>query len=107
MTALLLSLKRDGYDGIFSFCDMEAWQLMDIIGKCPELTPNPFGIVSFDNLADVLSFPLPLCSISYPFKDIAKRGVKLLRSRIHGDTTPPQTIVTPVELICRESCRPI
>ena len=40
------------------------------------------------------------------FAEMARRGVDLLRDRIHGDDRPPRTVTCPVRLVCRGSCRP-
>ena len=100
----LLALKRDGFDGLFIFCDVQAWHALNAMQKHGDIGPRDFGIVSFDNIEDALSFPVPLCSVGCDYADMARRGIELLRDRIHGDTRPPQTIVCPVRLVCRGSC---
>ena len=100
----LITLKSEGFDGLFVFCDIEAWHVMNEIDLNGRLSRSDFGIVSIDNLKAALSFPLPLCSVGYSFRDVAENAIRLLRNRIHGDTVPPQKIVLPVELVCRGSC---
>ena len=100
----LLALKRDGFDGLFIFCDVQAWHVLNILRTSNELRPRDFGIVSFDNIEGALSFPISLCSIDCDYEQMAQHGIELLRARIGGDTRPPQTIVCPVRLVCRGSC---
>ena len=101
----LIELHAEGFNGLFIFCDMEAWHILDAMNHSDKISQDDFGIVSIDNLEDALSFPLSLCSIGYSFKNIAEKSIHLLRKRIHGSTDAPQGIVLPVELICRGSCR--
>lgn len=100
----LLRLRDDGFDGLFVFCDVEAWHALDAMQKCGRFAASDFGIASFDNIEGVLSYPIPLCSASYDFDEMARQGVELLRARIHGDSRPPQSVVCPVGLVCRGSC---
>ncbi len=100
----LKSLKASGFDGLFVFCDVEAWHVLSAIQKSGALHRNDFGIVGFDNLEGSLSFPISLCSIDCSFEQMARAGVKILRDRIHGDSQPPVKIVCPVKLVCRKSC---
>ena len=104
MIAQLLQLREEGFDGLFVFCDVEAWHVLDAMQKSGRFKPGEFGVVSFDNLKDALSFPIPLCSVGYDFHGMARQGVELLRARIHGDDRPPRTVVHPVKLVCRGSC---
>lgn len=100
----LLKLKRDGFKGLFIFCDVQAWHALNTMQNAPDIGEHDFSIVSFDNIEGALSFPIPLCSIGCDYADMARQGIELLRARIHGDTRPPQGIVCPVRLVCRGSC---
>ena len=98
-------LQRAGFDGLFVFCDSEAWKALDVMQKSGRFHADTFGIVGYDNIEETLSFPLPLCSVDYDFSEMARQGIELLRNRIHGDDRPPQTVVCPVCVVCRDSCR--
>ena len=100
----LTELRQKGFNGLFVFCDVEAWHIMQALDQSDELSHNDFGIVSIDNLESALSFPVQLCSVGYSFKDIAANSIRLLRKRIHGDTGAPEKVVLPVHLVCRGSC---
>lgn len=104
MTGKLTQLRDDGFDGLFLFCDVEAWHAIDAMQKSGRFGAGDFGIASFDNIEGALSFPIPLCSVSYDYGQMARSGIEILRRRIHGDAQPPQTVVCPVSLVCRGSC---
>jgi LacI family transcriptional regulator len=102
---IIAGLKRlndEQVTGIFSFCDVEAWEeitLMDRIG----LKDN-FSIVGFDNILGYINFPKPICSVDCGLQEEARIAIDLLRKRIHDRALPPQQVVLPVSLVCRESC---
>ena len=100
----LVQLKREGFNGLFIFCDVQAWHALNTMQNSPDIGPRDFGIVSFDNIEGALSFPIPLCSIDCDYAEMARLGIGLLRDRIHGDAHPPRTVVCPVRLVCRGSC---
>ena len=103
--ALLLSgLKQQGVDGLFVFCDVEAWRIMASLKQSDQLNTDDFRIVGFDNIDSALLSPIPLCSVDCSFDKMARKSIELLRDRIQGDDQPPQTVVCPVRLVCRNSC---
>lgn len=97
-------LKAASVDGLFVFCDVEAWRVLEAIKRSPNLQTSDFGISSFDNISGALMVPTSLCSVDCGMDEIARRGMELLRDRINGDERPPQTIVCQVRMICRDSC---
>lgn len=100
--AALRRLKEEGVTGLFSFCDVEAWEeitLMDRIGMT-----DGFSIVGFDNILGYVNFPKPICSIDCNLQEEARIAIDLLRKRIHDRALPPQQVVLPVSLVCRHSC---
>ena len=100
----LNSLKAADVDGLFVFCDVEAWRVLEAIKRSPNLHASDFGISSFDNISGALMVPTPLCSVDCGMDEIAQRGMELLRDRIHGNERPAQTIVCQVRMVCRDSC---
>lgn len=104
LVAKLVQLRDGGFDGLFMFCDVEAWHALDAMQKSGQFDAGDFGIASFDNIEGALSFPVPLCSVSYNFRQMAGSGIELLRHRIHHNDLPIQTVVVPVSLVCRGSC---
>lgn len=101
----LIALKNEGFNGLICFCDIQAWRVLYALHNTPGIAPDDFAIVSFDNIEGILSFPISLCSVDCNFESIAQQGFDLLRARINGDDRPPQTIVLPVHLVCRGSCK--
>lgn len=104
LTNELRRLKEEGFDGLFVFCDVEAWHTLDVIMNTEDLHTDDFGIVSFDNLEEVLSYPVPICSVGCNYEEMARHCIELLRARIHRDPCPPRTVVCPIFLQCRGSC---
>lgn len=102
---LLPRLKREGVDGLSIFCDIEAWLIMAALQRSSQLRPDDFRIVGFDNIDSALASPIPLCSVDCGMESLARKGIELLRDRIQGDDRPPQTIMCPVRLVCRNSCQ--
>lgn len=101
----LIRWRGEGVDGLFVFCDEEAWHVQSIIQQTPDLQDWDVGIVGFDDIEGTQLFPTGLCSINCDFAELARQGIELLRARIHGDDQPPRSIVCPVRLVCRGSCR--
>lgn len=106
MTNRLLRWREEGVDGLFVFCDEEAWHVQSVLQQTPLLQDWDVGIVSFDNIQGVQHFPADLCSVECDFAEMARQAIDLLRDRIHGDERPPQNVVCPVRLVCRGSCKP-
>ncbi|MEG1776510.1 MAG: LacI family DNA-binding transcriptional regulator [Clostridia bacterium] len=100
----LLAWKSEGVTGLFVFCDMEAWLIISCIQKMGLRIPEDFALVGFDNIQSKLHFPTLLCSVDGCMPGVARAGIDLLRSRIHGDAQPPQTLLFPVKLVCRGAC---
>lgn len=105
LAVLLPRLKQDGVEGLFIFCDVEAWYIMATLQRSSQLSIEDFKIVSFDNIDSALASPIPLCSVDCGMEQMARTSMELLRDRIQGDNRPPQTIVCPVHLVCRNSCQ--
>ncbi len=100
----LLEWKAIGVDGLFVFCDVEAWNVINLLEKNGMQTPADMAITSFDNIQGTLPFPSPLCSIDYNLDGMAQKGIELLRRRIHGDDSPAQTVIFQPHVVCRGSC---
>lgn len=105
LTVLLPRLKAEGVEGLLVFCDIEAWRIMAALQRSDRMSIDDFRIVSIDNIDSALLSPIPLCSVDCGLEYMARRGIELLRDRIRGDDRPPQTIVCPVKLVCRNSCQ--
>lgn len=101
----LRGLKASGFDGLFVFCDVEAWHTLEALQNASDLQPDDFSIVSFDDLGSTLSYPMKVCSVGGDYEEMAEKCIELLESRIHHDSSAPRTILCPVHLNCRGSCK--
>ena len=101
----LRRLKAQGFDGLVVFCDVEAWHTLEVLQSAGDLQPDDFSIVSFDDLGTTLSYPMTVCSVGGNYEEMAGKCIELLRARIQRDSGAPRTIVCPVHLQCRGSCR--
>lgn len=100
----LLRWKDEGVDGLFSFCDDEAWNVVSVLNSRGLSVPGDLALIGFDNIQGVVPFPSHLCSVEYNLSGMAKSGIDLLRRRIHGDDAPAQFIVHKPHVVCRGSC---
>ena len=101
----LRRLKALSFDGLFVFCDVEAWLALEVLQSHEDLQPDDFSIASFDDLGTILSYPMTVCSVGGNYEEMAEKCIELLKARIHNDTSSPRTIVCPVHLQCRGSCK--
>lgn len=88
LAVLLPRLKQDGVEGLFIFCDVEAWYIMATLQRSSQLSIEDFKIVSFDNIDSALASPIPLCSVDCGMEQMARTSMELLRDRIQGDNRP-------------------
>jgi len=96
--------KNEGVDGLFVFCDMEAWNAASFLHDSGVQAPQDIAIVGYDNIQGRIHFPMPLCTIDPSIDEMVQQALTLLRQRIHRDTTPPRTIKVSATVICRGSC---
>lgn len=93
-----------GMTALFAFCDVEAWSLITLMenaGIPKEAEPD---IIGFDNILRYVNFPRPICTIDPQLREEARTAIGLLRRRIHEPELPPQQVILPVSLVCRNSC---
>ena len=103
----ILSRLRDwigrGVTGLFSFCDVEAWNTITLLENSGFRVPEDLKVIGFDNILGYLSFPKPICSVDCHLQDEACIAIDLLRKRIQDPALPPRQVVLPVSFVCR--CR--
>lgn len=99
--------QRQGVTGLFSFCDVEAWNALTLMENEETDERLHFSVVGFDFIHRYMRFPKPICTIDPHLEEEAKTAIDLVRRRIHAPDLPPQQIVLPVELICGDSCEDI
>lgn len=93
---------KEGVTGLFAFCDVEAWSAITLMENAG-ISLEGISVVGFDNILQYLNFPKPICSIDPHLKEEACTAIDLLRKRIHDPSLPPQQVILPVSLICREN----
>ena len=104
ITTQLLQWKNEGVNGLFMFCDLEAWNANLVMHQTGLRTPEDFALVGFDNIQDAWNLPAPLCTVGWDIIGMVDSAISLLRRRIHHEDFEPQTIVFEPHLICRNSC---
>lgn len=101
---LLSSWYQEGVDGIFAFCDMEAWNAISSLERAGARIPQDVAVVGYDNIQAKISFPMPLCTVDPSINEMIDTAVDLLRKRIHQEDFPAQMVKVPARLVCRHSC---
>ena len=96
--------RSQGVTGIFSFCDVEAWSLISLLENDGRGFDKDFSIIGFDNILGYMNFPKPICSIDCHLLEEAVTAIDLIRNRIHDPALPPQQVILPVSLVCRDTC---
>ena len=104
MLEQILAWYRKGVTGLFSFCDMEAWNIISMLNRNGIRVPEDMAIVGFDNIQGQYEFPVPLCSVGFDIGKMTSDTFHLLVRRINREDIPRQSFVYPVHLICRGSC---
>ena len=100
----LQSWISDGLTALFAFCDVEAWSMITLMENAGIMKDSMPDIVGFDNILRYVNFPKPICTIDPHLQEEAHTAIDLLRRRIHEPALPPQQIILPVTLVCRNSC---
>ena len=94
----------EGVNGLFVFCDMEAWNAISYLESQGVKIPQDIAVVGYDNIQSKINFPMPLCTVDPSINEAIDIAVDLLRKRIHKADLPPQVIKVPARLVCRGSC---
>ena len=103
-TAILECLRRwiaEGITGLFSFCDVEAWNSITLLEGAGYRVPEDLTVVGFDNILGYIRFPKPIPSVDCRLHEEACRAIELIRNRIHDPDLPPQQVCLPVTFVPR------
>ncbi|MCR4876152.1 MAG: LacI family transcriptional regulator [Clostridiales bacterium] len=103
-SAILAQLEawlRRGVTGLFSFCDVEAWQTITLLETAGYRVPGDLTVVGFDNILGYIRFPKPISSVDCHLKEEACAAIDLVRKRIHTPDLPPQQLCLPVSFVVR------
>ena len=107
MTEELLRLRSTGVDGLFAFCDMEAYRVLNLLEDSDELSPKDFCVVGFDNMSAYLNLMKSVCTVDGGQEEIAEVGMECLLRRIEGDDRPPVHHPCAVRLIPGKTAAPV
>lgn len=100
----VLEWKRQGVNGLFMFCDLEAWNMTVLMHQHGLQIPDDFALVGFDNIQECWKLPSPLCTIGWDGSAMVKQALEILHRRICGEHFEPRLFVYEPYLVCRNSC---
>lgn len=104
-TADFLAEKmKEGFTGVFAFCDMLAWTVTSRLEQLGIRVPEQLSFTGYDNIQGRLGFPFPLCTVDGSLTDICHGSVHLLDQKINRAEKGEGLSVFPVSLVCRGSC---
>lgn len=104
IAATLADWRAQGVDGLFVFCDMEAWNAISCLQSLGTQIPNDIAVVGYDNIQAKIGFPMPLCTVDPSINEMIDIALDILRKRIRREEFEPQMIKVPARLVCRHSC---
>ena len=102
--ATLAAWREQGVNGLFTFCDMEAWNAISRLQNLGATIPGDIAVVGYDNIQAKIAFPMPLCTIDPSINEMIDIALDVLRKRIHNEELETQIIKVPARLVCRHSC---
>ena len=97
----LRSWLDQGVTGLFSFCDVEAWNTITLLEGAGVRIPEDLTVVGFDNILGYIQFPKPISSVDCNLQEEACVAIDLIRRRIHEPSLPPQQFRLPVRFVRR------
>ncbi len=74
--------KGIGFDGVFAFSDLMAWEVIYFLQKIGKDIPKEIEVVGYDNIQSRFYYPYSLTSINYPKRKAAYLAVEILLGRI-------------------------
>ena len=90
-----------GVTGLFSFCDVEAWNTITMLEGIGVRVPGDLTVVGFDNILGYIRFPKPISSVDCHLQREACAAIDMIRKRIHDPSLPPQQLRLPVTFVRR------
>ena len=92
-----------GFNGLFSFCDVEAWNTITLLENNGFRVPDDLHVIGFDNILGYVDYTQPICSVDCHLQDEARVAIELIRNRLRDPSLPPQQVMLPVDFVAR--CR--
>ncbi len=90
---------------VFIVSDLMAYAFVHSLAEEGVRVPADVSVVGFDDLPMSSLFYPSLTTIRSPKRGIGEAAARLLLERLEDPEAPPRTVVLPVELVERESCR--
>ena len=100
--AALLDGKKLGYDAIFTYNDILAFQTIALLQKQGLRVPEDLAVVGFDDVAASIGYLYPLTSVSLPLDGLGKKALEKLLDIIGKKTIQTHTVL-PVGLNVRQT----
>jgi GntR family transcriptional regulator, arabinose operon transcriptional repressor len=96
--------QADRTPAVFAVNDVTAISIIAAAGRLGIKIPEELAVVGFDNLKIATQIEHPLTTIHQERFEMGVRAAHLLLERIEGRTGRPEHIVTPTNLVIRETC---
>lgn len=105
---LIAYLNRpDRPTAIFAANDQIAIALYRAAAEVGLHIPDDLSVIGFDNLDISAHLDPPLTTVAQPFMEIGQEVARVLISRIEGEPPPLRQITLPLQLMVRDSCKPL
>jgi DNA-binding LacI/PurR family transcriptional regulator len=95
--------KKKSYSAIFSGHDRIAYLINSVAMDLGINIPEDISMVGYDDLLPLCQHQISLTTMHQPIYEMGRESMKLINSRINGETNGPQSIVLKSHLIERDS----
>ena len=100
-------MRRDEFTAVFAGHDRIAYLFYSVAHEMGLSVPADFSMVGYDDLAYTNSHAATLTTMHQPIHEMGEESMKLIISRIRGDSAAPQKIVLKSSLVQRSSVLPL
>lgn len=100
-------MRREEFTAVFAGHDRIAYLFYSVAHEMGLSVPADFSMVGYDDLAYTNSHAATLTTMHQPIYEMGEESMKLIMSRIRGDSAAPQKIVLKSSLVERASVRPL
>ncbi|MEV6344479.1 LacI family DNA-binding transcriptional regulator [Actinoplanes sp. NPDC051851] len=90
-------------DAVFAASDLMAHGALLALREAGRHVPSDVAVIGFDDFDISRYSDPPLTTVRQPIDEIGRTLARQMLLRIAGDTTPPDAVVLPTELIVRDS----
>jgi DNA-binding LacI/PurR family transcriptional regulator len=91
-------------NGVICANDFTAAQFMRSLSKAKIRVPEDIRLVGFDNLKYAELLTVPLTTVSQPYREMARNGLRAMLSRLSDPTLPATSFLSRPSLEIRASC---